>query len=332
MSVPATAEPNTPAPGAEALSTGRTEPNAQEQRAGPTQTSSEATQEQESRGPDYIRDAFRRLRGYTQTAAPAPQRDRAEANATGSAPQAPPASSAASSESERSEARPATPQESSRPATTLPPRQEQERPATQGAPGRVYTDADLQRLIQSEADRILAKRQKDEETRNAQERERELRRTNPFEYARLMEEKETELEASRAETQRLTDVVGKQLFFYDRAVLDTFVSALPAEERAKVIAPDGDGIENRKKTAANTLKALRSRWIAEGRASAKTDLMKDQTFIKEILARFGSAAPEPQSAPVAVRPASDATPHDGTSGMNAWIRGAAQTARATTGR
>jgi hypothetical protein len=185
--------------------------------------------------------------------------------------------------------------------------------------------------VQAEADRILAKQQKDNQTREAQEHERELRRTDPFQYARLMEEREAQLEASKAETERLTSLIGSQLHFYDRAVLDTFVGALPEADRQRVIAPDGDGIENRKATAANTLKALRSRWVAEGRASAKNDLLKDQTFIKEILARYGQAGSEPQPAPVAARSASGAAPQDGNAAVNQWMRDAAKGTRMSTG-
>ena len=334
MSVPAAAEPNTSSQSAEAPSTGQPGATpAQEQRAGPTPASSAGTQEQATRTPDYVREAFAQLRGrYTQSAAPAPSEPQANGTATDQAAQAPPASSVPVQEPERPAAQPTAPTErSSEPLPTTLPRQRPQESATQSGQ-IVLTEAELQRRVQAEADRILAKQRKDDEARAAQERERELRRTDPFAYARMMEDKETELAASRAETQRLTDIVGQQLVFYDRAVLDTFVGALPEDDRLKVIAKEGDGIENRKLTAGNTLKALRNRYLAEGRASAKAELMKDQTFIKEILARYGQVTPEPQPAPVAVRPASEAAPQDGSVGMNAWIRAGANQARTTTGR
>jgi hypothetical protein len=147
-----------------------------------------------------------------------------------------------------------------------------------------------------------------------------------------MESKEQELEASRAETTRLSGIVGTQLQYYDRAVLDTFVGALPENERQHVIAPDGDGIENRKATAANTLKALRTRWVAEGRASAREVLMKDQTFIKEILARYGQSAPEAPTSPAYARASPGAGGNasglsDESARMGAFIRAGASAAR-----
>lgn len=345
-------EPNSPTPGTDAHSTGRTgATNAQEPRADSTPASSAETREQDSRGRDFIREGFMRLRGYTQNAAPAPQPENADANGT-PAPQAPPALGGPVQEPGGSAAQPsASPGGSSgQPGTTFPPapqgRRQGQQPSQQSQSGRptsatgvqpgsdgqiVLTEAELQRRIQAEADRVLAKRQKDDQTRTAQERERELRRTDPWAYARLMEDKEAELEASRTETARLTNVIGTQLQFYDRAVLDTFVGALPEDDRAKVISREADGIESRKQTAANALKALRARYVAEGRASAREALMKDQTFIKEILTRYGHAGPEPEPAPVAVRPARDAVPNDGHAAMNSWMRSGAQQARATTG-
>lgn len=342
------AEPNSSTTGTDALSTGRTgATNAQEPRADSTPASSAETREQDSRGRDFIRESFMRLRGYTQNAAPAPQPESAHANST-PAPQALPASGGPVQEPGGSAAQPSSSSgaPSRQPGTTLPPAQRSRQGQGQPQPGRptsatgtqpgsegqiVLTQQELERRVQAETDRRLSKQQKDDQTRAAQERERELRRTDPFAYARLMEDKEAELEASRTERDRLTNVIGTQLQFYDRAVLDTFVGALPEDDRAKVISRETDGIESRKQTAANALKALRARYVAEGRASAREALMKDPIFIKEILTRYGHAGPEPEPAPVAVRPASDAVPNDGHAAMNGWMRTAAQSARATTG-
>lgn len=330
MSVPATAEQATPNAGVDAPSTGRTgATNAQEPRADSSSASDAGTQEQPQRGPDYFRRAFNQLRGYTQTAAPAPSET--EQPARDPAPQAPAVSSPTVSEPGRSEARPSTApanaEPPSVPASTLPTK-----PPAASAPNQiVLTPEEFQRRIQSEADRIRAKEKREEEERAAREREVELRRTDPFEYARLMEAKEQELEKSREETKRLSEIVSKQLFFYDRNVLDVFVGALPEPERKKVIA-DAEGIEGRKATATQTLKALRSSWLAEGRASAKAELMKDQTFIKEILARYGASTPEPAPAPVAVRPAASDAAEETNAQMNAWMRESAKGARAITGR
>lgn len=330
MSVPAIAAPSEVAPpqGVDAPSTGPAGAiPAGEQRADPTQVSRAETQEQDTRPPDYVRDAFARLRGYTQNAAPASDA-KPEAVASQPAPQAPPASSRPAQEPGRS-AFPST-----QPASTFPAAPAQARPQAPASRSQTATEVitltpeEYQRRVQSEADRILSRRQKEDQDKAAREREVELRRTDPFAYARLIEEKEQELTNSRQETERLTTVVGTQLQYFDRAVLDTFVGALPEDERPRVVSRHQDAIENRKETATNTLKALRARWTAEGQASAKATLMKDQTFIKEILARYGQAGPEPESVQTATRSASDAAPQDGETAMNSWIRGAAQQARA----
>jgi hypothetical protein len=318
MSVPATADPQAPPQGTDAPNTGPAGAiPAGEQRADPTQVSSAETQEQTTRPPDYVREAFARLRGYTQTAASTSE-PQTNGNATQTAPQAPPASSGPAQEPGGSDT------SVSKPASTFPAAPRDTRSPSPARPEQItLSPQELQRQIQAEADRILAKRMRDEQARTEREREVELRQNNPFAYARLMEEKETQLAAAQEETQRLTGVVSTQLQFYDRAVLDTFVSALPPEERMKVIGQEQDAVENRKSTAQNTLKALRQRWVAEGRASAKADLMKDQTFIKEILARYGQATPEPEPVQVSVRSASDAAQQSGNDGMNAFIRNAA---------
>lgn len=327
MSVPATADPQAPLLGTDAPNTGPAGANpAGEQRADPTQVSSAATQEQITQTPDYVREAFARLRGFTQTASvnPTPESPTANGNATQTATGAPPASRQPVQEPGGSET-------SVQPASTFPARSTPSAQPTrspQSQPNQiVLTPQELQRQIQAEADRILAKRQRDEATKAERDREVELRRNNPFEYARLMEEKESQLVAAQEETRRLTDVVSTQMQFYDRAVLDTFVTALPPEDRMKVIGQEQDAVENRKSTAQNTLKALRQRWVAEGRASAKADLMKDQTFIKEILARYGQSTPEPEPVQVSVRSASDAVPSNGNEAMNSFMRSAAHYVR-----
>lgn len=334
MSVPATAPPSE-SEGANAPSPGQSGAIAQEsQRVDPTRVPGAETQEQPTRPPDYVREAFARLRGYTQSAAPAPQ-TQANGAATETVVQAPPASSLSVPESVSPTAAP--PQRDGT-ATTLPPRPGQReqapRPATVSdqQPQITLTQEEYRRQVQAEADRILAKRQAEEKARQDQEREIELRDTDPYAYARLMREKAEELAASQAETKRLTDVVATQLHFYDRGVLDPLVGALPEPLRAKVISKT-EGIEGRKETATAAIRALRAHYVAEGKASARSELLKDQAFIKEILTRYGQA-PVENTAPVLVRPPrSDASGGSETNDtMNAWMRAAGQTARATSGR
>jgi len=335
MSVPAVAEPANPVQGTDASSTGQPgATSAQETRVDPTQVSSAESQEQPTRGPDFFRLAFQQIRGQqTQNAAPQP----AAASPT---PQAPSASGSPVPESERSAASPSVPTTQLAPATTLPPASPaggaQQAPRTgpiTTPDGRlILTKEELARQAQSEADRIIAKRQRDEQAKQERDQEVELRRTNPFEYARLMENRDLQLQSTQADNERLTGVISQQLHQYDRNVLDIFVSAVPEPERAKVIAKT-EGIPGRKETAAATLKALRATWTAEGRASAKAELMKDPLFVKEVLARFGGQNPEPESNPVQVRPSSTSgQPQDSNQAVNSWMRSAAGSARQQTGR
>lgn len=323
MSVPATAEPASPAQAPEAVSPGQAGATpAQDNRAGPTQVSDSENQEQPTRGPDFFRQAFQQLRPYAQSAAQ---------SASSPAPQAPAASNPPGSEPER----PAAPQPTAAPAaTTLPPAPRQAPRTAQPQPDNriVLTPDELARRTQAEADRIIAKRQRDAEAAAERDREVELRRTNPFEYARLMEARDQELQTAQAKNADLTQTLTQQLTAYDRNVLDIFVSAIPEPHRAKVISKN-EGIPGRKETAAETLKFLRQTWTAEGRASAKAELMKDPVFVKEVLARFGGQTPEPEMTPVQVRPSAAASrPEDSNQAVNSWMRDAAKGSRQQTGR
>lgn len=327
MSVPATTAPANTEPAVDATSTGQPGATpAQENRADPTQVSNAETSEQTTRGPDFFRQAFQRIRPYAQQAQVA---ESAAQPASNPAPQAPAAPRTPAQESERSAAPPSAPNT----ATTLPPAAQQapRTPSDRTPDGRlIVTQAELDRRAQAEADRIIAKREADQRAKAERDREVELRRTNPFEYAQLMEDRERDLERARAENKSLSEVAVRQLLEYDRNVLDIFVSAVPESDRAKVIAKT-EGIAGRKETAAATLKHLRSTWMAEGRASARSELMKDPLFIKEMLARFGAAPSEP-TAPVQVRPSASSGPEDNNQAVNAWMRGAANSARQQTGR
>lgn len=325
MSVPATTEPANPTSDIDAASTGRSgaEP-AQDNRADPTQVSAAETPEQPTRGPDYFRQAFARIRPYAQGAAsPEPVAQ----PASNPVPRAPTAQGPRRQEPERSAGSPSSPHA----GTTLPPRSQPAQPAqSQAAPpdGRlVLTQDELHRRAQAEADRIIAKREADRQAAQEREAEVELRRTNPFEYARMMEDREQQLAKAHEENKTLTTVVSRQLFEYDRNVLDIFVSAVPDSIRDKVIAKT-EGIPGRKETAAATLRALRSTWLAEGKASAKAELMKDPTFVKEILARFGGTSPASESTPVQARPSrTSSEPDADNAAVNDWMRSAANSAR-----
>lgn len=331
MSVSATVESQPAGPasqGTDVSAPGRTgATNAQAPATDPTTIPGAESEEQPVKGIDYFRQAFSRIRPYTQGTPET--REIQPATASNPTAQAPGVFPGSVPEGSGSVAQ-GQPAPAAQPATTLP----QQRPQAQPAPDTriVLTPEEHRRAVQAEADRLLAEKARKEKEAADRAREVELRRTNPFEYANLMEAKEQELQAAQKETERLSGVLKDQLFHYDRNVLDIMVSALPESDRDKVIAKNIPGIEGRKATAENTIKALRTRWLAEGRASAKADLMKDQTFIKEVLARYGQAAPEPEVSPVQARPASSTgRAENGHEAVNAWMRGAARSVRTGVG-
>lgn len=146
-----------------------------------------------------------------------------------------------------------------------------------------------------------------------------------------MEAKEAELTAAREETRKATDLLTQQLTHYDRGILDPFVGALADTTRKKILETVQDeGIPGRQKIAQATIQALRQQWIAEGRDSARTSLMKDQAFIKEVLARYGGQSQEPEAAP-ASPPSSSARPKTSNEGVNDWMRRASRETRFVSG-
>jgi hypothetical protein len=293
---------------------------APEVNADPTQVSGAAGEEQETRGPDYIREAFNRLRGYTQSATP----------------QAPPVSTEQVPEPERSvessfEVQPSAEADGT-PATTLPRRREKQTPTANRPDQITLTQDEFRRRVQSEADRILAKQRADDEARREREQEQELRDNNPWEYVQKLKEKEAEAEEARRKTAEVTQTLDQQIHLYDRAILDTFVGQLPVEARRRVIeSVTEDGIPGRTKVAQGALKALREQWLQEGARTARSRLANDQSFVKEILARYGGGRVEPDttpSLPVSAAP----RPVDESASMNSFMRAGAGALRQTPGR
>lgn len=188
--------------------------------------------------------------------------------------------------------------------------------------------------MQAETDRRVARQQQEAIAQAQRERELELRRTDPVGYVTMVEAREREQADNQDQIKQITGHLSEQLNQYDRNVLDVFVGALPEPNRQQVIAKE-NGIPGRKMTAQQTLRALRQVYLAEGRASARAELMKDQAFIKEIFARYGGQAPEPAQPPVAVRARRAADPRayeaEANSAVNAWMRSAARQVRQQTG-
>lgn len=314
------AEP-APASGEQPAASGQTGANARTAGTDPTPASSPGSEEQVARGPDLIREAFMQLRNRTTQT---------------QAPQAPPASRDAGTEPERS-GKPAEPKANGTAPTTLPAR-EQPAPANQSGQtngGIVLTQEELDRRIQSETDRRLAKQRADEEARKQREEEQRLRREDPFEYVRLLESREKEQEEQQRKDRDAISLLEQQLNHYDRGILDPIVGALPETTRKKILGSiTQDGIPGRQEIARQTLGALRSLWNAEGRETAKQVLMKDEKFIKEILARYGGQRADegPPEIAAGLPPSSVSTPMTENAQVNGWMRSAGSTIRATSGR
>lgn len=285
----------------------------------PTPASSPHDSAQDVRGPDYFREAFRRVRGQTQTAAPREQPQ---------APQAPPAQRSARPDQERAGAAGASSarQQQQAPTTTLPERSEP-------APNVLtMTPEQFQRSVQAETDRRLAKQAADERARKAREEEQYLRRNDPLEYVRRLDEAE---QTQQVQAERQREAVGlleQQLHHYDRGVLDTLVGALPEKARTSILkSVNPEGIPGRTELAKQSLKALQQYWQHQGRETARQQLLKDQTFIKEVLARYGGSPGEVDPTP-ALPPSAAGRHQTSNDAVNSWMRQGASQARTVSGR
>ena len=188
---------------------------------------------------------------------------------------------------------------------------------------------EFNRAVQSEVDRRLDKfnreeairRQREQELRQ-QQQERYLRDNDPHEYARLVREREVEQAETYKKLQDIQSFATEQVTTYDRHVLDPIFRALPEAERRDILSQIEGGIEGRGKAAQAALKTLEKMLVERGRQSARQALMQDQTFIKEILARYGGGAPEPMS-----NPALPSSPSYESDNMNDRLRAAAAATR-----
>ncbi len=239
--------------------------------------------EQAPVGRDWFRDSMNAVRGRSTTSdAPTPE--------------TPPASET------KSESAPAAPREQT-PASAAT--KDGSPPAQQAAfQTRTYTQADLDRMVQAETDRRLDKHNREEAERRRRaaaeqeaEQERNLRRTDPYGYAKRIEAKEIEAQALQQQLRFAQTHVQQIGVDYDRSVLDPIITAVPAPVRAELLKNGGDGIEGRGALVQGALKALQKQWREEGFQEARKRLSQDQGFVKEILTRYGGRQIEPDSTP-----------------------------------
>jgi hypothetical protein len=209
--------------------------------------------------------------------------------------------------------RPETPPASEpKPETAPGAQKEQAKPSAETKDGtppqtpqaRVYTEAEIARMVQAETDRRLDKHNREEAERRRRaaadaeiEEERELRRKDPYGYARKMEQKEIESQALQQQLRVAQTHVQQLGVDFDRTVVDPIVTAVPAALRSALLQNVGEGLDGRGALVQGALKALEKHWREQGFTEARKRLASDQGFVKEILTRYGGQRPEPDSIP-----------------------------------
>lgn len=173
--------------------------------------------------------------------------------------------------------------------------QEKEPAAAGGSSGRTVTDAELQRLVQAEADRRENKRREQAQA----EEKRRLRDTDPYQYAQ-QERQQEELAAQRAESeQAMTQFMANIGTHHDRVAIDPIVLSLDETERNRIMKLEGAGVglDGRRLVVEESLKALEKKWKAEGAAEAEARLRRNSTFRKQVYAEHRGREPEPDLLP-----------------------------------
>lgn len=264
---------------------------------------------------DYFRDAFNATRGFmpapqspTGEATPPGDKQEASGTAADAGAQVPPSAEGSGNGSAGTQAAPTGTSKTDSDGNVI-----------------TLTSEELARRVQAETDRILAKRNREESARRETEELKELRRTDPYAYARRMEAQETEQAALRKQLEDSEALVLSNMKAYDATVLDPLFTALPDETVQKIFAEnDPVGIVGRGRAAAAAIKALESHWKAQGVASARESLLNDQAFIKEVFTRYGGGGQEFEHVP-AEGPSTG--PVNVEAAMNDWMRVAASQVR-----
>lgn len=203
----------------------------------------------------------------------------------------------------RSEEAPAPTSEQTQAASEQQSTEQAQETAGEAKPKREVSDEELQRLVQAEVDRREAKRQA--EARKA--RRRELRQSDPLEFARLDEQEEQQQAAS----QHFASFAGGIIQDYDRATLDPIMLALPEAARKDVLAKGGEGLDGRRALTSAALEALKSHYLAEGEQRAAEKLRKDPAFRKQVLVEWRGGREEPDNVPAV---------NSTGAGENNWLR------------
>lgn len=218
------------------------------------------------------------------------QADFATDEETGAAPPEQPGSGAQGSES--------TPQA----AAPSPQPQAQPQPdQTSPSPDDVVrlTRTQFEREVQSRADKLIAKRAR-EDAQRAKEAELDRKlEEDPFGFAEEVRTQRKEAQSLQSQIEPIHTAILDTSRQYDTLVVDRVVMALPPEVRQKLhqeIQPVG--IEGRSKMVEAALGEIKRAAIAEGKAqgekAAEQKLRKSDAFRKELLAELRGSEDEPE--------------------------------------
>jgi|SRR5215471_12071610 len=153
----------------------------------------------------------------------------------------------------------------------------------------VLTQDELERKIQSEADRREAKRANEARAREM----RELRDKDPWEHSKRLREAE-ELQSAEANQMQFFAAIGSE---FDKVSIDPIFERLPDEERQRILKLEGAqnrGLDGRRLIVSESMKALEKHWKAEGAREAETRLRKNTAFRKQVLSEARGQTPEPE--------------------------------------
>lgn len=160
---------------------------------------------------------------------------------------------------------------------------------------RVLSEEELQRLVQSEADKRVAALNKAQRDAQRAEERRRLRDEDPWQYAEV----ERQAEQAQVQDQQLGQVfqdIGSQ---FDSVTLQPIYDALPPAEQQRIMAIEGAGVgmDGRRLVTTEALKALEKHWRAEGERNAEQKLRKNPAFRKQVLAETRTSGDEPDLLP-----------------------------------
>jgi hypothetical protein len=183
------------------------------------------------------------------------------------------------------------------PNATASPTPEQTVAAEAARDTLVLTPEEFNRRVQAETDRRLDKFQREEAERRKREEKRRLRDTDPYAYAQMEKEDEEKTAALQSQLAEVHKLASSTVDTYDKTVLDPLMRAVPEAQRRAILSSIEPGLPGRGQAAVQALKALESHYTQVGIQKARETLMKDQSFIKEVLAKYGGMRQEPEHIP-----------------------------------